>query len=312
MSSVNNMKPNVIAERDGPPHPSHRDAPDEISRVVDRPPLLAPVVLRGDTRLTQRWVHGGIHDYQNGLSGHVVMTYYGAPQNIHLRAGPTRLASRTQPGSITLIPEGHDGHWDIAGPIEVSHVYLTHERLQASADLIAGGKSIELIYRVGFEDPTAARIQELLSHEAALGDPSSCLFLEQAIDLLCIQLIRGHSSIGALPASTPRRGLAGWQVKRVTTYMRDHLDQEIGLQELATLVGLSRFHFCTAFRMATGHTPHEWLTVQRIERAKAFLRDPRLPITDIALTVGYQTSSAFAATFRKIAGVTPTEFRRSL
>jgi AraC family transcriptional regulator len=293
-------------------HPSHRNAPDEIGRVVDRPPLLAPTVLRGDTRLTQRWVHGGIHDYQNGLSGHVVMTYYGAPQHMHLRAGSTRLASRTQPGSITLIPEGHDGHWDIAGPIEVSHVYLTDERLQSCADLIAGGKSVELIYRVGFEDSTAAGIQELLSREAALDDPASRLFLEQAIDLLCIQLIRGHSSIGALRTPTPRRGLAGWQVKRVTTYMRDNLDQELGLQELAALVNLSRFHFCTAFRMATGYTPHEWLTVQRIERAKAFLRDPELSITDIALTVGYQTSSAFAATFRKIAGVTPTEFRHSL
>jgi AraC family transcriptional regulator len=110
----------------------------------------------------------------------------------------------------------------------------------------------------------------------------------------------------------PRRGLADWQVKRVTTYMRDHLDQEIGLQELATFVDLSRFHFCTAFRMATGHTPHEWLTVQRVQRAKALLTDPKLPVTDVALTVGYQTPSAFAATFRKIVGVTPTEFRRSL
>jgi AraC family transcriptional regulator len=183
---------------------------------------------------------------------------------------------------------------------------------QSCADLIAGGKRIELIDRVGFEDPTAARVLDLLSHEAALGDRSSRLFLEQAVDLLCMQLIRGHSSIGALPISAPRRGLANWQVKRVTTYMRDHLDLEIGLQELATLIGLSRFHFCTAFRMATGHTPHEWLTVQRIQRAKELLTDLKLPITDIALTVGYQTPSAFAATFRKIAGVTPTEFRRSL
>jgi len=285
-------------------------APDEIGRILDRPPPLATAVLRGDTRLTQRWAHGALHDHQIGLSGHIVMTYYGTPQHIDWRAGSARLSSRTQPGSITLIPEGHDGHWDIAGPIEVSHVYLTDKRLKSCADLIAGGKRVELMDRVGFEDATAARILELLSHEAALGDPSSRLFLEQAIDLLCMQLIRGHSSIGALPASAPRRGLADWQVKRVTTYMHEHLDQEIGLQELAALVDLSRFHFCTAFRMATGHTPHEWLTVQRIQRAKALLRDPKLSITDIALTVGYQTSSAFAATFRKIAGVTPTEFRR--
>jgi AraC family transcriptional regulator len=291
---------------------SHRHAANEIGRVLDRPPLLAPAVLRDDTRLTQRWLHGALHAYKAAVSGHVVMTYYGPPQHIDWRAGRAWLASRTQPGSISLIPEGHEGHWNIAGPIGVSHVYLTGQRLQSCADLIAGGKRIELIDRVGFEDPTAARVLELLSHEAALGDRSSRLFLEQAVDLLCMQLIRGHSSIGALPTSAPRRGLANWQVKRVTTYMRDHLDQEIGLQELATLVGLSRFHFCTAFRMATGHTPHEWLTVQRIQRAKELLTDLKLPITDIALTVGYQTPSAFAATFRRIAGVTPTEFRRSL
>jgi AraC family transcriptional regulator len=291
---------------------SQRNAPEEMGRILDRPPLLSPQVLRGDTRLTQRWAHGGLHNHLKCMSGHVVMTYYGTAQHIDWRPGLTRLESRTQPGSITVIPEGHDGHWNIAGPIEVSHVYLTEKRLQSCSDLVAGGKRIELVDRLGFEDPVAARILELLSHEAARGDPSSRLFVEQAIDLLCMQLIRAHSSSGILPASARRRGLADWQVKRVTTYMRDHLDQEIGLQELATLVNRSRFHFCTAFRIATGHTPHEWLTVQRIQRAKVLLTDPTLLITEIALAVGYQTPSAFAATFRKIAGVTPTEFRHTL
>ena len=291
---------------------SQLNAPEEIARILDRPPLLSPAVLRGDTRLTQRWAHGALHNHLKIMSGHVVMTYYGAAQHIDCRAGLARLVSRTQPGSITLIPEGHDGHWTIGGPIEVSYVYLTEKRLQSCADLVAGGKRIELIDRVGFDDPTAARILELLSHEAALNDPSSRLLVEQAIDLLCMQLIRAHSSIGVLPASLRRRGLADWQVKRVTNYMRDHLDEEIGLQELANLVNRSRFHFCTAFRMATGHTPHEWLTAQRIQRAKALLTDPKLPITHIALAVGYQTPSAFAATFRKIVGVTPTDFRRTL
>jgi AraC family transcriptional regulator len=291
---------------------SQGNAPEEIGRILDRPPLLSPQVLRGDTRLTQRWAHGALHNHLKVMSDHVVMTYYGAAQHIDWRAGLTRLESRTQPGSITVIPEGHDGHWNIAGPIEVSHVYLTEQRLQSCSDLVAGGKRIELVDRLGFEDPTAARILELLSHEAALGDRSSRLLVEQAIDLLCMQLIRAHSSIGVLPASLPRRGLAAWQVKRVTHYMREHLDQEIGLQELAALVNRSRFHFCTAFRIATGHTPHEWLTAQRIQRAKALLTDPKLPITHIALAVGYQTPSAFAATFRKIVGVTPTEFRRTL
>jgi AraC family transcriptional regulator len=295
------------------PHASaRRSAPDAIGRVLDRPPALAKEVLRGDTRLTQRWIHGGLHDYLPGMAGHVVMTYYGAAQEIAWRQGKQRFVSRTMPGSITLIPDGHEGRWDIDGTIEVSHVYLTEERLRASAEVLAEGKQISLVDRVGFEDPAAARILELLSSEAASGDPASRLFVEQAIDLLCTQLVRMHSSLGPVSVSSARRGLANWQVRRVTGYMQECLDQEISLDELAGLVGLSRFHLCTAFRFATGQTPHEWLTALRMSRAQELLVQPELPVTAIALAVGYQTPSAFTAAFRKATGTTPSAFRRSL
>jgi AraC family transcriptional regulator len=52
--------------------------------------------------------------------------------------------------------------------------------------------------------------------------------------------------------------------------------------------------------------------LQRTGRARELLKDPVLSITDIALAVGYQTPSAFTASFRKIVGATPTEFRRGL
>jgi AraC family transcriptional regulator len=289
-----------------------RNAPDEIARILDRPPVLAKEVLRGDTRLTERWAHGALHDSLPGMKGHVVMTYYGEEHNIVWRTGGQRIVSRTKPGTITLIPDGHDGRWDIAGPIEVSHVYLTEERLQSCADLLAGGQRVELLGRVGFDDPSAARILELLSREAAHGDPSSRLFVEQAIDLLCTQLVRGHSSFAALSAPSAARGLAAWQVKRVTEYMRDRVHEEIGLNELAGLVNLSRFHFCTAFRQATGSTPHEWLVTERVKRARELLTDSSLSVTDVALAVGYGTPSAFTASFRKLVGMTPTEFRRRL
>jgi AraC family transcriptional regulator len=94
--------------------------------------------------------------------------------------------------------------------------------------------------------------------------------------------------------------------------MQENLDQDIDLQRLAGHVGLSRFYFCSAFRMATGYTPHEWLTKIRIDEARRLLAIPSLPITEIALAVGYQTPSAFAATFRRLVGVSPREFRRSL
>jgi AraC family transcriptional regulator len=292
--------------------PERQNAPDEIARILDRPPVLAKEVLRGDTRLTERWVHGALHDSLPGMKGHVIMTYYGEEQNIAWRTNGQRIESRTRPGTITLIPDGHDGRWDIAGPIEVSHVYLTEERLQSCANVLAAGRRVDLLGRVGFEDPVAARILDLLSREAAHGDPSSRLFVEQAIDLLCTQLLRGHSSISALKEPEAPKGLAAWQVKRAMDYMREHPAENIALDTLAALVNLSRFHFCTGFRQATGHTPHEWLVALRMKRARQLLADPALSVTDVALVVGYGTPSAFSASFRKLFGMTPTEFRRRL
>jgi AraC family transcriptional regulator len=285
----------------------------EISRILDAPPVAPEDVLRQDARITKPWKLGALHATHPGLPSHVIMTYYGAgEQEISWRTQGKRHFSRTRAGTITLVPDGHGGRWDIEGPIEVSHVYLPDARLQAAADLLAAGKRIELIGRVAVEDPAAARVMQLLSHEAGLAVSSSLLFIEQALDLLCLQLVRAHSSASSLAIAAPRRGLADWQVKKVMTYMRAHLDEDISLDDLAALVSLSRFHFCTAFRLATGRTPHEWLVGQRIGRSRMLLIDRSLSITEIGMMVGYQTPSSFAAAFHRQVGVSPSEFRRRL
>jgi AraC family transcriptional regulator len=115
------------------------------------------------------------------------------------------------------------------------------------------------------------------------------------------------------PAHTaPARGLAPWQVKHVTSYMRENLEADLDLRQLADRVNLSRFYFCSAFRRATGYTPHEYLTRLRIDEARRLLAICSMPVTDIALAVGYQTPSSFAAAFRRLVGLSPGEFRRML
>ncbi|WP_458098221.1 helix-turn-helix domain-containing protein [Roseomonas sp. WA12] len=150
----------------------------------------------------------------------------------------------------------------------------------------------------------------MLGEQATVGGVGSQqaarLFTAHAIYLLCAEFRRLEQ------AAAPRRGLAEWQVKQVTRYMREHLDEEMGLANLAAMVRLSRSHFCTAFRLATGQTPYDWLVALRIERAQELLSLPDLSITEIALAVGYQTPSSFTASFRRTVGVTPTEYRRTL
>jgi AraC-like DNA-binding protein len=126
------------------------------------------------------------------------------------------------------------------------------------------------------------------------------------------EVARSAVAEAASPIDGERRrgGLAQWQLKRVTTYMRDNLEREIGLDEIADLAELSRFHFCKAFRRTTGHAPHEWLTLQRMLRARQFLTDANRSITQIALAVGYRTPSAFSVAFRRSTGMTPSQYRR--
>ena len=281
-------------------------------RIIGCPPGLLGEPFRDAVRVTRRWNHGALHDSLTAFPDNVVMTYYGVDRDVAWRSGGRRLGSRTRSGAITVIPEGHDGRWDMDGPVETSHVYIPDRRLQAAAAQITGGGRVELVGRVGFEDPSAARILELLSREVPNQEPSARLFVDQAIDLLCIHLVRAHSSFAALALEAPRGGLADWQLRRVTQYMREHLSEEIGLDELAALVNLSRFHFCTAFRKATGQTPHNWLMILRIEEARRLLETPALAVTDVALAVGYQTPSSFAAAFRKLVGTTPSAYRRAL
>jgi AraC family transcriptional regulator len=288
-----------------------RNAFGAMSRLLKQPPPIAPHVLACGTQLTRRWKRDGFHGYAPGMAGHMIATYHGAPQACAWTIEGRRLADQLRPGTVTVVAEGHDGHWSLEGPVEVSHVYLTSNHLEIRAAELGSAMHADILDRVGYNDPILAHMLAILSDESLLDDPSARLLIERMVDLLCLRLLRGHSS-AVVPtfSRAASGGLTPIQIKRVTDFMLNHLDQPIGLEESAAQVGLSRYHFCTAFRVTVGCTPHAWLTARRMARARRLLTDPGMSISEIALAVGYSTPSAFAASFRKHVGMTPTNFRR--
>jgi AraC family transcriptional regulator len=299
--------------RDGRHEPSPQRAAFEIcSGVIAGPSPTATDIPERDALLTTRWPHHEMHDFIPGLPVHVIGTYYGAPAPRSWRIGRSHLGGVVRPGGISVIPATWSGHWDIEGKSPVSYVMLSDSRLQELAGPFSRGRPVELRPRLAEPDPVGAHILRALCREATCPSPGRRLFVEQALDLLCTHLLRAHSSSGGVTAPIPARGLPPWQVRRVTAYMTDRLDQSIGLGELAALTSLSRSHFCTAFRHATGRTPHEWLTALRMKQARRLLGDPQMRITDVALAVGYQTPSAFTAAFRREVGSSPSDFRRMI
>ena len=68
-------------------------------------------------------------------------------------------------------------------------------------------------------------------------------------------------------------------------------------------------HFARQFRTATGLRPHEFFLRRRIQRAEELLWNTKMPIVDIALTVGFQTQAHLTTVFKRFAGCTPGRWR---
>jgi AraC family transcriptional regulator len=108
----------------------------------------------------------------------------------------------------------------------------------------------------------------------------------------------------------PRPGLLKWRLKRVLHYIEANLSEPISLPKLAAAAGLSRMHFAAQFRAATGLRPHDFVVRRRIERAQELLRDPALPLVEVALSVGFQTQAHFTTVFRTLVMETPGRWRK--
>jgi AraC family transcriptional regulator len=105
------------------------------------------------------------------------------------------------------------------------------------------------------------------------------------------------------------RALQKWRLRRVEEYVETHLSEKISLSDLAAVAGLSRMHFASQFRAATGLRPHEFLLRRRVQRAQELLRGGAIAIFEIALSVGFQTQAHFTTVFKKFAGCTPSQWR---
>jgi AraC family transcriptional regulator len=106
------------------------------------------------------------------------------------------------------------------------------------------------------------------------------------------------------------RPLKGQRLQNVLSLMEERIGQNIQLTELAKLSGQDKSSFSRSFQDATGHTPYEYFILRRIEHAKKLLHTT-MSITDIAFSVGYTNPSKFSATFRKVVGNTPSQWRKS-
>jgi AraC family transcriptional regulator len=94
-------------------------------------------------------------------------------------------------------------------------------------------------------------------------------------------------------------------------WIQAHSHEDTDLNRAAAGAGLSPFHFLRLFSRVLGVTPHQYLVRSRLRHAARLLADGDLPVTDVALEVGFADLSNFVRTFHRAAGMSPRGFRRT-
>jgi AraC family transcriptional regulator len=131
----------------------------------------------------------------------------------------------------------------------------------------------------------------------------------ETLGLLLLWELR-HAAAPQSQLKPIRGGLTALQLRRVKEFIDAHISKGIGIPELASLAGLSQFHFIRAFKHSVGLSPHQYVLSKRISVAKEMLSKRDLSIADVAVAVGFSDAAQLNRVFRKLIGVTPTVYRR--
>jgi AraC-like DNA-binding protein len=227
--------------------------------------------------------------------------YDGGPRRFRIGRHDFGGAART----AVIIQSGEPhGSVPVADPrVTLRTFYLDEPLVAEVADsLWHGGGTVSFRAPVIEDAGTVARL--LAAHRALdRGERAA----EERIYFALADLLQRQ----AAPTGSPRApGAADAGLAAVRELLADQLTESVGLDQLASAAGLSRFHLIRAFQRRYGLTPFAYQRTLRIERARAVLR-AGVSLADAAANAGFSDQSHLGRSFRAVMGSTPGEYRAS-
>jgi AraC family transcriptional regulator len=208
---------------------------------------------------------------------------------------------------VIIIPAQsvHSAQWN------QEHSYLilriTDEVFQERLRNEIEGYYVEILPQFLLTDSLIYGIAMALKAESEASGIGGQLYIDSLLTTLFAHLLRNYCASQLTPTnrmvSLPRDKL-----RRVLDFIHTHLDQNLTLSELAAIAQASPNYFAAQFKCAMGMPPHQYLILQRVERAKDLLVREKLSIADVATQLGFAHQSHFTKHFKRVMGVTPRQF----
>jgi AraC family transcriptional regulator len=160
------------------------------------------------------------------------------------------------------------------------------------------------------EDARVAALVREMHMEAKAGCPCGRLFGESLSLALLSYLARNYAERRLTIEVNAR--LSSVQKQRVLHFIRENLDTDVAVSDLAACIGVSSDHFFRIFKASFGMSPYRFVMQERVAKAKVMLEESRKEIGEIAVEVGFPSHSHFTKIFHKMTGATPSQFREGL
>jgi AraC-like DNA-binding protein len=151
---------------------------------------------------------------------------------------------------------------------------------------------------------------ELMMQELRGRQPGGSLIAQQLAYTMLIQALRLHLAEGPQESVGWLFALADKQMGAAINSMHEDPARRWTLQELAQCVGMSRSAFAQQFKETVGESPMEYLTRWRMLLASDRLQNSKDPVAAIALSLGYESESAFSTAFKRVMGCSPRQYGR--
>lgn len=238
----------------------------------------------------------------------IIVLYFRRPlQDLSLTIEDDHYSPTAAGGAFIVMPRGASSRWigAAANSDENIHVHIDASCLADICLRHGLGHVPAFEGMVAEEDPLIAALSEEIVAVVSRERLPTRLYWDCLITALVLKL----ASLSGREPGSRRGGLAGWQVRKTTAYLRARFNQNIPLTELAEAVGLSPFHFVRAFKTAIGMPPHRYQVTLRVEEAKRLLL-LGTSLSETAECVGYASVQAFSRAFRQYVGAAPGVWRR--
>ena len=241
----------------------------------------------------------------------LISIHLGAPASIGCQRGGKRFSGTAVHGDIDIIPAYTPSRWEVRDGNDTSLLLsLPHTLLRAVAtqsDLEA--RRLEIRNRFQIRDPELEALGWAMKREMEAGHPSGRLYLDGLALAMASRLVARHSSVA--PAPAPRsEGLTGHRLKKVLSFIEEELAEDLPLEQIAAIAGLSASHFKAQFRKTVGIPVHQYVIQRRVERARELMTEDGLSMAAIAEAAGFSHQSHMARHMRRVLGAAPLAVKR--